>query len=145
MYSLPYALLMWGMLTFLPSIGITCFMNIQGSIEGLLPRVVYAFTWLAVLCLIFWTALTGWETTAKKSWRDLIPFWGFWRKKKDEAEPGSDSEAVLSDSVSICSTASSTRSWSRRIGKLRVRLAKSKKDSMNSLDGIILAGANPVQ
>lgn len=135
------------MLTFLPSIGITCFMNIQGSIEGLLPRVVYGVTWFAVLCLIFWTALTGWETTAKKSWRELIPFWGFWRKKRDESEQGADNDAdaVLSDSVSICSTASSTRSWSRRIGKLRVRLAKSKEDSMNSLDGIILAGANPVQ
>ncbi|PIL23459.1 hypothetical protein GSI_14770 [Ganoderma sinense ZZ0214-1] len=57
-YSLPYALLMWGMLTFLLAFSFECF----GSNDS---RAIFltAAGWIAVTVLVGWTIITGWESS----------------------------------------------------------------------------------
>ncbi|KAI0642660.1 hypothetical protein C8Q79DRAFT_1013332 [Trametes meyenii] len=62
-YSLPYALLMWGMVTFLLAFSFECFTT---------PDKVGVFTtaagWIAVAMLVFWSIFTGWESDETSIW-----------------------------------------------------------------------------
>ncbi|KAI0676470.1 hypothetical protein C8Q78DRAFT_1065287 [Trametes maxima] len=65
-YSLPYALLMWGMVTFLLAFSFECFTT---------PDRVGVFTtaagWIAVAILVFWCIFTGWESDETSVWDRL--------------------------------------------------------------------------
>ncbi|KAI5122675.1 hypothetical protein M0805_007935 [Coniferiporia weirii] len=62
-YSLPYALLMWSMISFFMSVAIVCFMNVGNNTTTTLTRTVYGSVWLFVVVLIFWTIRSrlGWS------------------------------------------------------------------------------------
>ncbi|KAL5522713.1 hypothetical protein ACEPAG_8731 [Sanghuangporus baumii] len=65
LYSLPYALLIWGMTTFLASIAIACFYNMGGDIT-LTMRIIYGIVWAFALIFILWTIQTGWEKKRRR-------------------------------------------------------------------------------
>lgn len=56
LYSLPYALLMWSMVSFVVSIAITCF-----DVPGITQRVVTGVGWFFIVVFVGWTAFTGWQ------------------------------------------------------------------------------------
>ncbi|TDL22881.1 hypothetical protein BD410DRAFT_202988 [Rickenella mellea] len=56
MYSLPYALLMWAMVTFLAAIAFISFHE-----RDMFPSTLIGVTWLFIGVLIMWTIYTGWE------------------------------------------------------------------------------------
>ncbi|KAK0480557.1 hypothetical protein IW261DRAFT_1335466, partial [Armillaria novae-zelandiae] len=56
MYSLPYALLMWAMLTFLSAFSLMCF-----TASDIAVRMLVGTAWLAVAVLVFWCIMTSWE------------------------------------------------------------------------------------
>ncbi|KAK0192797.1 hypothetical protein F5146DRAFT_1041518 [Armillaria mellea] len=56
MYSLPYALLMWAMVTFLSAFSIMCF-----TASNVTVRMLVGTAWLAIAVLIFWCIMTSWE------------------------------------------------------------------------------------
>ncbi|KAL5523131.1 hypothetical protein ACEPAF_1398 [Sanghuangporus sanghuang] len=66
LYSLPYALLIWGMATFLASIAVACFYSMDGDIT-LTERIIYGIVWAFVLIFILWTIQTGWEKKRRRS------------------------------------------------------------------------------
>ncbi|EJC97873.1 uncharacterized protein FOMMEDRAFT_143412 [Fomitiporia mediterranea MF3/22] len=70
-YSLPYALLMWGVITFLTSIAIACFFRVDGT-PDIAAQMIYAVSWLFAIPLILWTVLTGWETNNQAHWSELL-------------------------------------------------------------------------
>lgn len=62
MYSLPYALLMWAMVTFLVSLSGLCFsVNPDVSATSTATRVPIGVAWIFVLTLIAWFLYTDWE------------------------------------------------------------------------------------
>ncbi|KAL5482524.1 hypothetical protein ACEPAI_9118 [Sanghuangporus weigelae] len=88
-YSLPYALLMWGMVTFLTSIAIACFFGIDGW-PNTLVKMIYAVSWLFIIPLILWTVITGWETNNHKHIADLASreWWLSLIERKKEEQDG---------------------------------------------------------
>ncbi|KAK0203585.1 hypothetical protein DFS33DRAFT_1332598 [Desarmillaria ectypa] len=56
MYSLPYALLMWAMVTFLSAFSLMCF-----TASDVAVRMLVGTAWLAIAVLIFWCIMTSWE------------------------------------------------------------------------------------
>ncbi|EJC97875.1 uncharacterized protein FOMMEDRAFT_171285 [Fomitiporia mediterranea MF3/22] len=70
-YSLPYALLMWGVITFLTSIAIACFFRVNGT-PDIVEQMIYAVSWFFAIPLILWTVLTGWETNNQAHWTELL-------------------------------------------------------------------------
>ncbi|KLO09673.1 hypothetical protein SCHPADRAFT_554109 [Schizopora paradoxa] len=86
LYSLPFALLMWGLVSFLAGLGIICF---AFSINGLLPTVLYAMVWAFVSLMLIFTILSQLEARLGMSWRQFTApeFLLRWRKKaKREGE-----------------------------------------------------------
>ncbi|KAH8114381.1 hypothetical protein DFH11DRAFT_210933 [Phellopilus nigrolimitatus] len=86
-YSLPYALLMWGMATFLTSVAMLCFLNVDDT-TSILARASYGCGWIVIVVLILWTVLTGWETTNNLHWRDSVP--RLFRRKLEALGPGDE-------------------------------------------------------
>ncbi|KLO19302.1 hypothetical protein SCHPADRAFT_898879 [Schizopora paradoxa] len=68
LYSLPYALLMWSMVTFVLSIAITCF-----DVRGVSQRVITGVIWLFICLLIGWAVVTGWMDSASTREEDKSP------------------------------------------------------------------------
>ncbi|EIW55210.1 uncharacterized protein TRAVEDRAFT_31017 [Trametes versicolor FP-101664 SS1] len=80
-YSLPYALLMWGMVTFLLAFSFECF-----GTPDTVGVFIFAAAWSAIAILVCWCIFTGWESGETKlkdrllAWRErLLP-----KKKTDE-------------------------------------------------------------
>ncbi|KAI0760212.1 hypothetical protein C8Q74DRAFT_1208734 [Fomes fomentarius] len=61
-YSLPYALLMWGMVTFLLAFSFECF-----DTRNKAASAITATVWIAVALLVCWTILTGWDGSDEAS------------------------------------------------------------------------------
>ncbi|EJC98481.1 uncharacterized protein FOMMEDRAFT_31912 [Fomitiporia mediterranea MF3/22] len=79
-YSLPYALLMWGIIAFLTAIAIACFFRIDNSTPGFAAQIIYAVSWLFTIPLILWTALTVWETNNRTHLSELLStLWQKWK------------------------------------------------------------------
>ncbi|EJC99259.1 uncharacterized protein FOMMEDRAFT_148782 [Fomitiporia mediterranea MF3/22] len=85
LFSLPYALLMWGMATFLAAVAIICFYNFNGS-ASFLSRIIYGVIWLFISLFILWTIVTGWEKRHNVNWRSLIPSWCYSRFRFHQSE-----------------------------------------------------------
>lgn len=66
LYSLPYALLMWSMVTFVLSIAITCF-----DVQGVPQRVITGVIWLFIFLLIGWAVVTGWMDSTSADDQDI--------------------------------------------------------------------------
>ncbi|KAI5122676.1 hypothetical protein M0805_007936 [Coniferiporia weirii] len=58
-YSLPYALLMWSMISFFVSVAIVCFLNVGSNTTTTLTRAIYGSVWLFVAALLVWTIHVG--------------------------------------------------------------------------------------
>ncbi|KAF7344557.1 hypothetical protein MSAN_01937600 [Mycena sanguinolenta] len=56
LYSLPYAMLIWSMVSFLAAFSFMCFQN-----SNLLTRTLVAVVWTAVAALILWCVFHAWE------------------------------------------------------------------------------------
>ncbi|KLO11175.1 hypothetical protein SCHPADRAFT_486100 [Schizopora paradoxa] len=106
LYSLPFSLLMWGMLSFLAGIGITC-LNL--SVNGLVPTIICAMSFGLVLLMIVCTVLTQVEPHVKSmSMRFLDFILPSWLSRKphvegDEEIAEGDRPSITTDSESIIS------------------------------------------
>jgi len=107
LYSLPFALLMWGMGSFLAGLGIICF---EFVVNGLVPTILYAIVWGFVSLMIVATILTQLEARLGVSWRQFAMSLLWWRKKTREEEENEEA-----DRHSITTTADSVRSRRTRI------------------------------
>ncbi|KAJ7792414.1 hypothetical protein B0H14DRAFT_2470155 [Mycena olivaceomarginata] len=58
LYSLPYAMLIWSMVSFLAAFSFMCFQN-----SNLLTRTLVAVVWAAVAALILWCVFNSWESS----------------------------------------------------------------------------------
>ncbi|KAF8190319.1 hypothetical protein K438DRAFT_1831838 [Mycena galopus ATCC 62051] len=97
LYSLPYALLIWSMVSFLAAFSFMCFQN-----SNLLTRTLVAVVWAAVAALILWCVFNSWE---ERDWAWLRSLGSCFRcpaEQEDEsAVPQQDEakSAVLSEST----------------------------------------------
>ncbi|THH05891.1 hypothetical protein EW145_g4467 [Phellinidium pouzarii] len=138
LYSLPYALLMWGMLTFLGSVAIVCFYDVNDT-ATILTRMLYGVAWLFVLLLICWTVLTGWETTSHVNWRSLLPnfvfhpqaAWKDWRNGGKDEE-GSDQEGANSDTETEDKNLDTRSVMSVRSSRLRTTVSMANRRKWRS-------------
>ena len=101
------------MASFLTAIGIMCF-----SGRGTSQLSVNIVTWAAVLILISWTVLTGWETRSGINWRYSV---AFWRKDPVEEE--------ISDGASLLTTRTRRSTRSRRSRRSHAELPLSRISS----------------
>ncbi|KLO09725.1 hypothetical protein SCHPADRAFT_553603 [Schizopora paradoxa] len=106
LYSLPFSLLMWGMLSFLTSIGITC-LNL--SVNGLAPTIICAISFGLVLLTIVCTVLTQVEPHVKSMSMRFMDFvLPSWLSRKPHVEgleeiAEGDCRSLTTDSESITS------------------------------------------
>ncbi|KAI0366828.1 hypothetical protein BV20DRAFT_951560 [Pilatotrama ljubarskyi] len=90
-YSLPYALLMWGMVTFLLAFSFECF-----STPDRLGVILTAAVWVAVAILVCWCVYTGWEGGETSGWDRPRAWWSrlFPEKEKCEGIEGEESSSL---------------------------------------------------
>ncbi|KLO13357.1 hypothetical protein SCHPADRAFT_997460 [Schizopora paradoxa] len=129
LYSLPFALLMWGMGSFLVALGVICFVF---AVNGLIPTILYAIVWGFVSLMIIFTILSQLEARMSLRWNQFKVFrwvrWfkrlAWWKKKSKEEE---EEEEIEMDRRSISTNADSVRSMRTRM-KLDFFMRR-KKDS----------------
>ncbi|EJC97862.1 uncharacterized protein FOMMEDRAFT_149358 [Fomitiporia mediterranea MF3/22] len=109
-FSLPYAMLMWGVITFAGSLAIMCFDNIDGT-PSLVARILFGAFWVFVFTLVLWSTLIGWEFTTYSHWTDLfsLPKWrprtGGKQREKAVSENGKVDETERTGKQDELSTA----------------------------------------
>ncbi|KAI0738982.1 hypothetical protein C8Q80DRAFT_1222247 [Daedaleopsis nitida] len=69
-YSLPYAMLMWGMVTFLVAFSLECFGSHNKAALFLTGGV-----WIAAAILVLWTVITGWESGETPMFANYKQLW----------------------------------------------------------------------
>ncbi|PBK80241.1 hypothetical protein ARMGADRAFT_1021025 [Armillaria gallica] len=67
MYSLPYALLMWAMVTFLSAFTLMCF-----TASDVTVRMLVGTAWLAIAVLVSWYIKASWESKEIDRWYTLL-------------------------------------------------------------------------
>ncbi|KAG7448692.1 uncharacterized protein BT62DRAFT_722057 [Guyanagaster necrorhizus] len=73
MYSLPYALLMWAMVTFLSAFSLMCF-----TASDIAVRMLVGTAWLAIATLILWCIMTSWKgKQSDDRWYMLLSAFGY--------------------------------------------------------------------
>ncbi|KAI0356096.1 hypothetical protein OH77DRAFT_1401749 [Trametes cingulata] len=80
-YSLPYALLMWGMVTFLLAFSFECF-----GTPDKVGVIMTASVWVAVAILVCWCIYTGWEGGETSVWDRPRAWWSSLFAEKDEED-----------------------------------------------------------
>ncbi|KAJ7512644.1 hypothetical protein B0H11DRAFT_1946655 [Mycena galericulata] len=87
LYSLPYAMLIWSMVSFLAAFSFMCFED-----ADLITRTLVAIVWAAVAALILWCVFTAWESG---DWDFLRRLWcfGSWGAAAAEGEEEQQGEA----------------------------------------------------
>jgi len=78
LYSLPYAMLIWSMVSFLAAFSFMCFED-----SNLITRTLVAILWGAVAALILWCIFTAWESG---DWDWLRRLWCFVGAAEGEGE-----------------------------------------------------------
>ncbi|EJF57927.1 hypothetical protein DICSQDRAFT_157070 [Dichomitus squalens LYAD-421 SS1] len=110
-YSLPYALLMWGMLTFLLAFSFECF----GSNDRT-AIFTTAAVWIAVALLVGWTIFTGWESGGDSSVWDILH--RLWDRLFPAKEPGEEIATEAEEGRTTAAGNEKTklaRWWARRV------------------------------
>ncbi|KAF8982243.1 hypothetical protein BDQ17DRAFT_827858 [Cyathus striatus] len=116
-YSLPYALLMWGVVGFLAAIAWMCMADADAS-----TRVLTGFAWLAIAILILLCVWMGWESESG----DEPP----------QGDSGSGTFSVWREKMLLCfdsrrsSTDSSSRPQWHRLSFLHRRKSKDSEDTV---------------
>lgn len=90
MYSLPYALLMWGMVTFLLAFSIMCFQNTNAP-----ARYIVGVAWVLNAVLVAWCIRMSWEETENRWWS---LYKGIWKKFVEGAHSLFPARCQASDS-----------------------------------------------
>ncbi|KAJ6588850.1 hypothetical protein B0H19DRAFT_1248446 [Mycena capillaripes] len=102
LYSLPYALLIWSMVSFLVAFLLMCFEK-----SNLVTRTLVAVIWTVVAVLILWCVFTVWEGGDWDWPRDLL---SYWRPSADAGEEG-QGDAVQDGATSAVSNSKPWKSW----------------------------------
>ncbi|KAJ7126106.1 hypothetical protein C8R44DRAFT_874479 [Mycena epipterygia] len=102
LYSLPYAMLIWSMVSFLAAFSFMCFEN-----SSLVTRTLVAVLWGTVAALILWCVFTAWESSDWDWLRRLWPCGAAVGEEEEEAE----ADAVEEEKKSIASSKPRKRRW----------------------------------
>ncbi|KAJ7067895.1 hypothetical protein C8F01DRAFT_1116136 [Mycena amicta] len=104
LYSLPYAMLIWSMVSFLAAFSFMCFED-----ADLKTRTLTAVLWVVVSALILWCAVNGWENgLVDWDWRWML---GIFRAKQEEDR---EEKSVQDADDEVTSVASHTKPSKRR-------------------------------
>ncbi|KAF7301304.1 hypothetical protein MIND_00695400 [Mycena indigotica] len=127
LYSLPYAMLIWSMVSFLAAFSFLCFLH-----ADLKTRALSAVIWGAVAALILWCAVNGWEKgMGDWEWPFLSRLFGT-KDEEPEAEEDDDDEKstdeVKKETASVASR-SKSRTWRWRWPSISIPGRKSSLDS----------------
>ncbi|KAJ7138528.1 hypothetical protein C8R43DRAFT_928893 [Mycena crocata] len=124
LYSLPYAMLIWSMVSFLAAFSFMCFEN-----SSLITRTLVGVLWAAVAALILWCIFSAWE-----SWEDGTWVWlsGLFSSANADGEEA-DGQSVAAENEAK-STGSETkknrkRRWTLQWPSLSFPLRKGSYDS----------------
>ncbi|KAJ6488057.1 hypothetical protein C8R45DRAFT_265104 [Mycena sanguinolenta] len=97
LYALPYAMLIWSMVSFLAAFSFMCFQK-----SSLLTRTLVAVVWTAVAALILWCVFNSWERSDWDWLRDMVSCSSLRSSEEEEAQEG---EATQQDDVKSAVTA----------------------------------------
>lgn len=121
LYSLPYAMLIWSMVSFLAAFSFMCFEK-----SSLVTRTLVGALWAVVGALILWCAFAAWESA---DWDWLRRVFA-WRSPAPEVEAASTKAAsVKSDSEAGLGRNTWRRRWASRWPSLALPLRKTSYDS----------------
>ncbi|KAH9941634.1 uncharacterized protein BXZ73DRAFT_41460 [Epithele typhae] len=111
-YSLPYALLMWGMITFLLAFSFECF-----SVQTHSSLFLTGAGWVIIGLLVCWTIITGWESGETSRWAVYKERFRMFFSKDDEDEDdgASEKEGGSAAPSEKRSSASDKRQWWSRV------------------------------
>ncbi|KAJ7485410.1 hypothetical protein FB451DRAFT_1229644 [Mycena latifolia] len=87
LYALPYAMLIWSMVSFLAAFSFMCFQN-----TNTMTRTLVAVLWAAVAALILWCIFIAWESTDWDWLRSLL-CWGHAAEEDEQQDDTVDAEA----------------------------------------------------
>ncbi|CDO70476.1 hypothetical protein BN946_scf184569.g19 [Trametes cinnabarina] len=119
-YSLPYALLMWGMVTFLLAFSFECFANADKA--GIYST---ATAWIIVAILVVWTVITGWEGGETSMWEPLRR----WRSRVfPESEDEGGEEGGGSTFARSLSEKAAAKTWLAKVFGQKACLFSHSKD-----------------
>ncbi|KAJ7741403.1 hypothetical protein DFH07DRAFT_964959 [Mycena maculata] len=93
LYSLPYAMLIWSMVSFLAAFTFMCFED-----SDLLTRTLVAVLWAAVAALILWCVFSAWESG---DWDWLRRLWVFRAADEGEEEQAAVAEEEVKSTASV--------------------------------------------
>ncbi|KAJ6595731.1 hypothetical protein DFH09DRAFT_973865 [Mycena vulgaris] len=119
LYSLPYAMLIWSMVSFLAAFSFMCFEN-----SDLVTRTLVGVLWAAVAALILWCIFTAWE-----SWDWLRGFMCWGNTTEDDGEQSDAAEEAKS-------TTSESKPRKRRWGWPITGLRKGSYDSERTVTNV---------
>ncbi|KAI0763100.1 hypothetical protein BD413DRAFT_484729 [Trametes elegans] len=94
-YSLPYALLMWGMVTFLLAFSFECF-----GTSDMVSVYATSGAWVAVALLVFWCVFTGWESGETSVWDRPKEWWARLFPEQDEGTTAGGRGSLAAGSMS---------------------------------------------
>ncbi|KAF7360414.1 hypothetical protein MVEN_00771400 [Mycena venus] len=105
LYSLPYAMLIWSMVSFLAAFSFMCFEH-----SSLVTRTLVAVVWTAVAALILWCIFNSWESSDWDWLRGLVSLSCFRGAADDGEAPAQQDEAK--SAVTVESKQPKKRRWS---------------------------------
>ncbi|KAI8976716.1 hypothetical protein BD414DRAFT_517194 [Trametes punicea] len=122
-YSLPYALLMWGMVTFLLAFSFECF-----ATPDKVGVYSTAAAWIVIALLVTWCIVTGWESGETSFLDRLHDWWSRFFPEKDEEE-GTSPEGASRDGSARARSLSEKAKWLPRIFRYSASLFRHTGDS----------------
>ncbi|KAH9855343.1 hypothetical protein C2E23DRAFT_858007 [Lenzites betulinus] len=130
-YSLPYALLMWAMVTFLLAFSFECF-----STPDRVGVFFFAAVWIAITILVGWCIFTGWESSGTPlmdtllAWRERV----FPTGKEDEDGNNNDSSGEASSINKGAKAKRIARKWLTQLSQHRIFPHKNDRPMMEMQD-----------
>ncbi|KAJ6588820.1 hypothetical protein B0H19DRAFT_220413 [Mycena capillaripes] len=109
LYSLPYAMLIWSMVSFLAAFSFMCFLR-----SSLVTRTLVAVLWAAVAALILWCVFTAWDSGDWDWLRGLLSCWRPAADGAEEEDQGDASAAAQDEAKSAAGSESGSKPRKRR-------------------------------
>ncbi|KAJ7927518.1 hypothetical protein B0H13DRAFT_1970716 [Mycena leptocephala] len=127
LYSLPYAMLIWSMVSFLAAFSFMCFEH-----SSLVTRTLVAILWAAVAALILWCVFTAWESG---DWDWLPSLSSCWRPACI-ANVAEDDQDVAQDETKSVVASESKKPWKSLWTWPVITLRKASYDSERTVTNV---------
>ncbi|KAF7325825.1 hypothetical protein MKEN_00433200 [Mycena kentingensis (nom. inval.)] len=138
LYSLPYAMLIWSMVSFLAAFSFMCFED-----ADLKTRSLVAILWGAVAALVLWCIVNGWES--KSDWTSISLLGTLFRRREgsqeeDGSEAGTEEKSRIEEIEEDAKSARSRQTGDTKRKKRRwwphISLRKGSMDSEKTMTNV---------